>query len=393
MENNTTERQKSEITAPLLSIVIPTKDRYTTLIPVVDSFLNHIIGDDYEIVIQDNSGDNTPWKEYAQSRQDEKIKYFYHAESLSVSENTDMAISNLSGKYAIFIGDDDLVSPYVLEITKYLDKHNVDCLAYSPGYYWWSSVNFVKESYYRHKQAFWLPNNISFKLQQKDSSKELEYLLKSGGVVLYPSLPKFYHGLVKKEVLDKIKTKIGTYISGSCPDMALAVSLTLVVDNYHYMQYPISVFGASKNSAAGWGQENKHWGKLEDQKHLPKNIMWDENIPRVWTGNTIYAQAIYETLSVFKADKKINYNALYAASIINEKQIASYVYPIVWSFNKGNIVRYFHLFYYLLRKFAGKTLTTWRERKKKLSYDVSTIDNVEGCMLFLAKQTKPDFKT
>ena len=39
---------------PLLSIVIPTKNRYETLIPTLDALLDNIVGSAYEIIVQDN---------------------------------------------------------------------------------------------------------------------------------------------------------------------------------------------------------------------------------------------------------------------------------------------------------------------------------------------------
>jgi glycosyltransferase involved in cell wall biosynthesis len=372
---------------PLLSIIIPTKNRYETLIPVLECTLNHLSSNKYEIIIQDNSEDNSVIQNYLHLYKDSRLKYFYHMESLSITENSNKAIENSSGEYAIFIGDDDLVSPYIIEITEYIAKQNIDCLIYPPAYYWWSSVDFTVKSYYRKKNAFWLPNNINYELQKKNASKELENVLKNGGGSLY-SLPRFYHGLVKKNVLKLLKNKIGAYISGSCPDMALAASLALILDNYYYIHYPVSVFGASKNSGGGWVQEKKHLGKLEDQKHLPDNILdiWDKNIPLLWTVDTIYAQAIHETFLLFNVDRKINYNALYASMIVNEGSTVSYVISKIIFFNKINILRYFILFFYFFRKIAGKIFRLYNEKRKKMPYDVFVINDVNDCMQFLERQ-------
>ena len=49
---------------PLLSIVIPTKNRYEYLFPVLDASIQYIAGSDYEIVVQYNTHDNSPAIEY-----------------------------------------------------------------------------------------------------------------------------------------------------------------------------------------------------------------------------------------------------------------------------------------------------------------------------------------
>jgi glycosyltransferase involved in cell wall biosynthesis len=370
---------------PLLSIAIPTKNRYETLIPVIEALINNIIDDNFEIIIQDNSDDNEQITKWLSLCKNHKIKYFHNKEHLSVSENSNLAIENCNGEYVIFIGDDDFVSPHIINITKYLDRNGIDCLIYSPGYYWWSNVDFAKESHYHRKNAFWLPNKINSEFIQKESLKEFEFVLGRGGIYYY-SLPRSYHGVVRKKVLDKIKNKTGTYVAGSCPDMALAISLALVLDRYYYIQYPVSICGASKKSTAGLNINDKHFGKLEDQVFLPKEISnkWDNRVPRVWSGFTIYAQAIYETLSAFKIKKNIDYNALYASIIIYEKNTAKYVYPMLFN-NKEKNVKYFKLFYLLIRKYLGKLYLKYKEKQKKLDFSVLIIDNVNNCMQYLKK--------
>ena len=43
---------------PLLSIIIPTKDRYNTLIPVLEGLVRDFLKSDVEFVIQDNTENN-----------------------------------------------------------------------------------------------------------------------------------------------------------------------------------------------------------------------------------------------------------------------------------------------------------------------------------------------
>lgn len=114
--------------SPLLSIVIPTKDRYECLIPVINTILKHVISSDFELVIHDNSISNDSVLPFFNNHVDSRLKYFYVKDYLSMVDNTLLAINQSKGKYATFIGDDDLVSPFICEITKLLDKKNIDCL-------------------------------------------------------------------------------------------------------------------------------------------------------------------------------------------------------------------------------------------------------------------------
>lgn len=235
-----------EKNSKLLSILIPTKNRYNTLIPVIKAILDGIDEKiDLEIVVQDNSTTNDTFIIFYKDFSDTRLSYFYSAEDISITENTINAIDNSVGKYLIFIGDDDLVSPYVYDIVKYIEQHNIDCLVYNPAYYWWSNVNFEKETFYHRKEALWIPLNQSVKLNKRDSSDQLNIMLGSGAGI-FSGLPKFYHGILKRDVLVRIRQVAGTYLPGSSPDIAFSTAIALTIKEYYYINFPVSVFGAPK---------------------------------------------------------------------------------------------------------------------------------------------------
>ncbi|MDR2410101.1 MAG: glycosyltransferase, partial [Bacteroidales bacterium] len=206
------------MTNPLLSIIIPTKDRYDTLIPVVDSFLNHIAGDDYEIVVQDNSGDNSRWLQYAKGRQDEKVKYFYDAVQVSIKDNVNRAFENCCGQYIIFIGDDDFVSPYILDMVRMMKENGIENLVSDYARYFWKGSTFWNNRLPHHQEyAFWMPKQISTQLEHKDAKLGRKKTLLNGAIN-YENLPCVYHGITKNTVLKKIKEIAGEYVTGSSPD-------------------------------------------------------------------------------------------------------------------------------------------------------------------------------
>ena len=60
----------------LLSIIIPTKNRYSTLLPVLDSIIDNLSNEyEYEVIIQDNSDDNKPCIDYLSNKNASKLKY------------------------------------------------------------------------------------------------------------------------------------------------------------------------------------------------------------------------------------------------------------------------------------------------------------------------------
>ena len=372
--------------SPILSIIIPTKNRYETIIPVIEAITKYIHNSAYEIVIQDNSDDNIVLLAYLENKKDIRLSYFYTNESISITDNTDLAVTNAVGKYLIFIGDDDIVSPNILDFLDLMDKNNIDCLIYNPGYYWWSNVNFTKKTYYHTNNALWIPKNISYKLEKLNSEKEIKFMLDNGASG-YFKLPRLYHGIVKKEVLEKIREKTGTYLPGSCPDIAFATALSLTIKDYYYINYPISIFGASKNSGGGWSVSNKHFGKIEDQKWLPKNILekWDPLIPKIWSECTIYPQSVYEVLHAFKVEKKINYTAFFATMLSREAHLNKYTLPILKKYCKNDIRKYLKILILTIKKVGGKFYRNYKIRSRNLGYSVEIVSDIDHVMKVLNK--------
>ena len=100
----------------LLSIVIPTKNRYSTLFPLVDQLVNFVSRySDIEVVIQDNSDDNSEALEFFSNLSYNNLIYNYTKGWLSVVENCDKAIMLSKGDFVTLIGDDDAVSEEIIK--------------------------------------------------------------------------------------------------------------------------------------------------------------------------------------------------------------------------------------------------------------------------------------
>ena len=308
----------------LLSIIIPTKNRYTTLFSVVDMILLFDLNDDIEIVIQDNSDNNKEALDFiAQKVNYSNLRYFHSSETLSVIGNSDKAVLNSTGEYVCFIGDDDGVMPNIVEVTKWMKANNYKALkSYKPSYYW------------PNQKSNYLSNDISGVLKYKpwkSSSFEiiktkyaLDFTLKYGGVTI-EMLPCLYHGIVKRSVLNQIYQKTDSFFPGPSPDMANAVAITQVIDFYVYVGYPVIISGQSTKSAGGTGVLHQHIAKIEDVKHLPKDtaLNWDSRIPKYWTGPTIWAESVIKALEKFNNKEKIekfNFKYLYAYVFVFQKK-------------------------------------------------------------------------
>lgn len=307
----------------LLSIIIPTKNRYSTLFSVIDMILSFDLNESIELVIQDNSNNNTDALNFIAARANYlNLRYFHCSENLSVIENSDKAVLNSSGEFVCFIGDDDGIMPNIVDVTKWMKENDFKALkSYKPNYYWPN-----QKSNYLSKDVSGILKYKTWK--QSDykliaTSNALAYTLKRGGVSI-KMLPCLYHGIVERRTLDKIYDRTSTFFPGPSPDMANAIALTQVLSSYVTVGYPVIISGKSSKSTGGAGVLHQHISKIEDVKHLPRDTAkkWCRDIPKYWTGPTIWAESVLKALLHFenhKATEQFNFQYLYAYILVFHK--------------------------------------------------------------------------
>ena len=273
---------------PLLSIVVPTKNRYEYLKWLIKLFVS-IASDNMELIIQDNSDNQTDIEDYIGKFNDGRIKYFYTQEPLSVVDNCDLAVDNSCGEYVSMIGDDDGFHRDIIKCAEYMKIRDIDSIIGSRAYYNWSGTSGVVFDY---SAKLRLPK-YSGKLEKIDCRKKLIRMLKTSNFQYLDYLPAVYNGIVSRACLDKIKLISGSYFPGPSPDMANSVALSVIDIKHYKYDFPFSIAGKCTTSAGGLGAKHQHLSKIEDAKHLPANTSerWQIQIPKYWSAPTIYAQS------------------------------------------------------------------------------------------------------
>lgn len=337
----------------ILSIVIPTLNRYETLLPLLRALCN--FGDDnFEIIIQDNSSENKPFIDYYNYNFDSRIKYFHSNRKLSAIENCDLAVSQANGTYISFIGDDDGVSEKIIQCCVWMKENNVDSVFFNRAIYTWPGTNhFFKLNNFSNGKL--IINKITGSVLRLDVKDEYLKIIKSGGQSMY-NAPRVYHGIVKKECLDHLYADLGTYFPGPVPDMSNCIALTKYVNNHFYIDLPLIITGQSSKSMSGLNANRKHQGEINSQKTLPGTTAdkWYSKIPFYWSGPTIWAQAAIEASSCIGVDalEKFNFAKLYAFCFaFTSKMYYSRVFKLILSeknvFNKCKLS--FLVMFYLLQ--------------------------------------------
>lgn len=306
---------------PLLSILIPTKDRYSTLIQVLKGLIKDFSYLDVEFIIQDNSVNNDEMLIFVSQLNCEKIKYFHIPSSISVTENCDHAVKNSQGKYLIMIGDDDYVLPTIIDAVNWMYVNEIECLNSNTATYFWPDLSFKYQTGVSNSATLLVSTQVEKKFKKVDAIQELQKVIKSGGTD-FANLPRLYHGIVKRTILEKIYSQCQTFFPGPSPDMANSSALAIFTKNYAIYNFPFSISGKSTSSTSGMGVNHTHVGNLDDKPFLDKKLLmqWDKKIPYFWSGDTIYAQSLSHSLRVCNFKATINYTRLYAHLLVFERK-------------------------------------------------------------------------
>lgn len=290
----------------LLSIIIPTKNRQEFAIKAVEQILQ-INDGRIQIVIQDNSDNEILYDMVSDLNDDIHIKYNHTKGIISFVDNFSLSVSLADGEYVCIIGDDDGVLPQILDVTKWASANNIDAIKPEQNaVYFWPNSNAVGNN--KEDNGNLYIHKITGESRMCDPYKEVIKLLNRGGQkYLSLDMVKLYHGIVKKECLDNIKTKTGSYFGGLTPDIYISVALSLTVEKVVKLDYPLTISGICNNSGSADSATGKHTGKLEDAPHFRghEEYEWSSYVPSFYSVETIWAD------SALAAIKALNKTALY----------------------------------------------------------------------------------
>ena len=303
----------------IVSVVIPTYNRYEYLIPAIQSMIR-ISNPNLEIVIQDNSTDNREIVNFLNSIQDDRVKYYYKETHISMSENCELGVTNSTGLYVCLMGDDDTICESLIDAAFYCKEHDVDACMYPfPGFNW---PDMTFEGVKEEANLFYMfPADGT--IAEIDSQAILNHAIKSAEG-LPRIMPRAYHGLVSRDCLERAKEVCGSYFPGPSPDIANSVAVCLTARKAVYISDYLIVSGYGYNSARGQGNRKQHYGKISEKPWLPNNTeeVWEKDIPKIFSAETIFAESMVKALKAMKrkdlADQYC-YSALYALFLRHHK--------------------------------------------------------------------------
>lgn len=325
---------------PLLSIIVPTKDRYfylKYLIRLIDSFRSNYI----ELVIQDNTEDNTEIVQFIEENNFSNLKYFHTEKQLPIFYNSDLAILNSTGEYVCFIGDDDGVTRHIVDCVKWMKKEEIDVVVSTFLHYRWP--DFIV----KNKSDAGILKSVKFSKKSKEVDSH-SVLSKSfnKGFIDRGELPLLYHGIVKRTTLNEIYSIGGTFNPGASPDIACGVALCFFAKKYVRIDFPIIISGAGKGHGGGILKSRESKTRIEDLPFLPKDAKknWEENIPSVWTGETVWPESAIKALRYvgqYNLMRFFNQEYMLAKFIIQN----FYLREKAWHLSKNKLKMFAYLFF------------------------------------------------
>jgi hypothetical protein len=307
----------------LITFVVPTRNRQDCLRSTLQIFsrFHQEKCTRFNVVILDNSDDDSLANDVENCPF--AITYVYRADQLSVVDNFNQGPALLTGTYACFMGDDDLISERIFDLAALMDEHEIDAAilaAQTKGVYFWPGV----------VDARW--GDVGGTLFLGDPSGQIQPIILDNAVRKSRAqscdgpqlLPRVYSGLIAKSCIDKVIERYGTLFGGCSPDIYSSRLLSSVVKKLVAIDLPVLLAGASKTSTSAQRAERSDVGQLKSNDHLGRfqNLVWSPRIPEFYSPFTVWAQ------SYLQAEERLG-------NKLDDSDLA-YVYAKCLLFARGN---------------------------------------------------------
>ena len=220
---------------PQFSVVVPTRGRPETLRYTLRTCFQQQHAD-YEVVVCDNS-DSPATRGVVDQFACDRLRYVRTPEILAMTDNWNLALSHTRGEFVIYIGDDDGLLPHALtQLAGLLARTSAKALSWESALYSWPTFVIPEEA-----NVLVVP--LTRDVETVESKPRLQDILTRRADLA--SLPNIYHGVVHREVIDRVRNATGRVFHGVCPDTVSSISFAHVAGSFVSTTVPFSVSGFS----------------------------------------------------------------------------------------------------------------------------------------------------
>lgn len=241
-----------------ISIAIPTRERAEFLAASLRTCVA-IKDPGIEIIVSDNaSEDNT--RAVVAGFNDPRIRYVHTGKRLSQRQNFENALNASSGEYVMMIGDDDAVLPgQFARLRAILEAQKPEALSWPSVFYQWPAA---------HKRAgggmLRLRKELLFGNAFNRTREEQTRAICDLERTREDFSPKLYHGVLSREVIERLRAKTGEVIMGGQIDAYIATAALAVMERYLYIRHPFTVMAMGPKSGGSSVLEQFRPGAAND---------------------------------------------------------------------------------------------------------------------------------
>ncbi len=246
---------------PLLSILIPTRNRSHYLKYAVESALA-ISDADIEVIASNNMSDDDTLQ-VLKNFSDQRLRFFSTESVIPMHSNFELLLKEARGDWIYFLGDDDAMMPYAADHIRRLSEKYPACEAVvsARALYFWKGC---MES----NPPFVLSVGLSAEEEWVDSKKLLSNLLNA--TQHYFVAPQHYSGGVhRRSLINRVlRSQNGVFYKSVTPDAYSAVMGCLHTSRFLRTGLPLAWIGTSdtKQSKTKKDRNNDFYGLISDEQ-------------------------------------------------------------------------------------------------------------------------------
>lgn len=284
------------MTACAISLVIPTRNRAQCLASLLDTLERFWASgrQDFEVVIADNSDTDGLRERVGSSPL--TVSYLYSSDTLSVVENFNRTIPLIRGRYACFLGDDDLISDRLFDVVALMDRDDIDAATVSEkttSIYFWPGVTHTRWGDVGARLYLSDPTGRVSITDPRDAALESDRKICDGPL----RLPRAYFGVIASRCIHEAVERYGELFGGCSPDIYSSRLLATVVRKSVSIDLPFIVPGASKTSTSAQRAERSDVGNdLKSNEHTGRfqDLQWSPFVPDFYAPFTVWAQSLLQ---------------------------------------------------------------------------------------------------
>ena len=306
----------------LITIIIPTHNRQVYAAAAVRKIVSTLPS--AQIIVSDTSSQDRLRDMLSHEIARFDVTYVQPDRPMDVVSHFEFALSHATGRYLMFLGDDDCVGPGLEEVAQWAEREQMDAVfSYGTSFianYFWPGV---RSRFYGDGYASSLfVRRFSGNARRIDPIAALRETLRDFGSGL-GQMPRLYHGLVSMELIEAVRHRHGQVFGGVTPDIYSATLISGQARNVWQVDYPFCLPGGSPSSTAGTGAAGTDMTSLEENPHTAAfdDLRWDPLIPAFYAPYIVWAYSQKQaTDALARPDLSPNLARIYALSLMRNRE-------------------------------------------------------------------------